>query len=270
MNNLFALLAILCLCSSAIGYRLENVVQNDDQDDKLNVSIKLINICKSDTFIYKSILINSFYPAKINVTLEPVKVYAFEEELDFADFFEDQTTADKVNAIKEEYNDIIVRIYSDDYINTGKFDAAGYYNSRFNELKNEMIKFNKSITGQNLQEKFNTLVKTFDQGLNLTSQFAMFAQNLIHPSIVKVDQFKLVLENLNIDEKTQILAFRNDRIGRIFLRPIVSVNKFYSNNSQNYFDFDSNGTIEFNLNLPFSNKNSSQTPCVSRFHIFLI
>lgn len=253
MKSFLTVFFFAFLCSNAIGFRLGN--ENDGP-------IKLTDLCQSSIFNYKTIQVNSFYAKKFNFTLEPVIKFAFDEELEFSDFFDNQEMAEKVNQIKEEYNNIIVRIYSENFVNNEKLQGIDSYGTRFHQLKGIMVTFTRNVK-KDKAEEFKLLLTIFDKGLNFIKKLLIFHNNSIQPVTMKLEDFKLFIESLKTDEKIQTFAFKNDQISKSYLRKIVKIDRFiFNKKSDTYYDFESNGTIEYSINLPFENKEHKSSPCI--------
>lgn len=83
-----------------------------------------------------------------------------------------------------------------------------------------------------------------------------------------MEKLENVLRSVDTDEKTQTMVFHSDFIEDIYERAIVysrNMTLTFNSPTNNFFDAKANGTLSFELHLPYNNKVYDETePCVPR------
>merc|ERR1712029_97517 len=243
-RDLFLLGFILYLSSTIYGLELEN-------------------LCTNDHFNYKGDrLVNSVLRIKRNDTLSAISTYTIDEEIDFDTYFINKTDSDEMDNLRDEYNTLMMKIFSEDYLNNLNQDFEN------DKLKIEVIKNRTNDLKENANSYYrgylDQLRNTYTNGMRLIDKLVLYRGNFLHPSIYSFGELKKFIAGLNIDEKHEIFLFKNDSISKIYKRPIKQFERFYFlPASKNFYDFRSSGKIEFSINLPFQNLNfDSKTPCI--------
>lgn len=91
----------------------------------------------------------------------------------------------------------------------------------------------------------------------------------VYPPVASMlEKLEDVLRSVDTDEETQTMVFHSDFIEEIYQKRIVRGHfmKFAMNNpSKNFYDVKANGTLFYEILLPYNNKKYDPTePCVLR------
>ena len=177
MNRLFFLGLIVYLSASAYA------------------DVKLENLCSGSIFKHQNVIeVNSVHRIMMNTTLSDVGFYAIEEELDFSNWFKNKTNADKLEELKQEYNDIIVKTYSEQFFNSN-FQFVNIFKSRIATIKNETEKLREEALEQH-KYQFTALTQAFERGVSLIDKFLLYKNNLLNPSYFSLETFKNILSRM--------------------------------------------------------------------------
>ena len=177
MNRLFFLGLIVYLSASAYA------------------DVKLENLCSGSIFKHQNVMeVNSVHRIMMNTTLNNVGFYALEEELDFSNWFKNKTNADKLGELKQEYNDIIVKVYSEQFIHSN-FQYVNEFKSKIETIKNETEKLREEALDQH-KYQFTALTQTFERGNGLINTFLLHKSNRLSPTYVSLEKFKNILSRM--------------------------------------------------------------------------
>lgn len=113
--------------------------------------------------------------------------------------------------------------------------------------------------------QFNEILNANTRTVDLINLLIIFRDGKLRPEIISLANFKYLINNMQIEKETQVYAFQNDLLTSTYKRPIEKLERFFFHRkSDKYYDFDSNGVIEFSVVFPFhSTEWKASTACLS-------
>lgn len=237
--------------------------------DHSKTALKLQNLCSKSTFQYKGIEVNSFLQRKFNFTLQPVGTFAIlETSLNLEHSFKNKTNLKEFQKILNNYNEYLVGLYSEEFMNSEKIKNIEQEKKKILEFKNSLLNVTESECKNRMQGCLRTEIyymsQAFHRLLKMIDQIQQFTSTTLNSCVWELHSFKYYIDCLQINPETERFAFENDFLEKIYKKELKKYERFYFiKGSNKYYDMvHSYGILEISVDLPFNNKQYKEEPCV--------
>lgn len=227
---------------------------------KIGSNSVLERLCQSSAFDYKDSLkkihhVNAFHRIEHSVKLKPIGYYGLDTQLNFRDYFENEI-GEQLNHLKSDYNQALLDLYSESYLNGESFRVDWTKYGRFADMRDAFKAFqNQTTLGDKAAVKLEETIERAGRVMQLAGQLMNYKVEFLHPEILSLTDFQQLIGSLKIDPLTESMVFTSDSIIDTYRKLIFKFDRFkFNSRSKLFFDWKSDGTIVSSIYLPFELK----------------
>lgn len=224
--------------------------------------IELINLCKEDVFDYQrsknvkeNIPVNSFYRLQLNKRLP--KIQEFYLSNTEPPNFDDPNDYDRLKDFHMDYDMLLLDVYSETFMKNLKNEDVTSKVEDYNRLENTMkkiIAWNKGFNN-NFTDWRNFYYQKMRKTGTLLKNLLKAKAELLNDFFVTPSELEQVLLSLTVDQQ-HVPSFGGIFLYIYYSKPVMWMTGMtLQRQSKLFFSPESNGTIHFDLVVPFNNLN---------------